>query len=242
MNASRFTGLLVAPFCLALATLLFAPSPSTEADVPPNASVTLEVIQCAQGRAEAPQLSIASASEYPNLHYAADSASAQRLGDGYYEVTGSLPQGNYFFQLQSSHCSDYLQAAVLSGHKRILSIALHTRNPGADKVYAKLFDSENAVSGTLAIRPNVGWIVGANGATRVLDLQDGAYYIERVEPGKYSLRFELHGSLQSEIPLDLSDISSKQSYEHDIDAATFRKNIGLILAHGGTLKDCSYCY
>jgi hypothetical protein len=92
------------------------------------------------------------------------------------------------------------------------------------------------------VRPSVGWIVAASGARRILDLQDGAYYIEPVEPGKYSLRFELHGGLQSEMPPDLSNISAKQFYEHDIDVAAFRKNIGLILAHGGRLKDCSYCY
>ena len=242
MNISRCSRLFAAAFCVLLMMPLFAPPSSAKADVTANASVTLEVIQCAQGRAEAPQLSIASASEYPNLRYAAESAPARRLGDGYYEVTDNLPQGNYFFRLQSTHCSDYLQAALLKGHHRILSIALSAQNPVNRIMHAKLFDSENSVFGTLAVRPAVGWIVAANGATRVLDLQDGAYYIERVDPGKYTLRFELHGSFQSEIPLDLSNLSPKQVYEMDIDAVTFRKNIGAILAHGGTLKDCMYCY
>jgi hypothetical protein len=220
----------------------FAADSLALAEVSSDASVTFEVIQCAGGRTEAPQLSVAPASEYPNLRYIdTDLTSARRLADGYYEATSTVPQGNYFFRLRSNHCSNYLQNAVLSGHKRILSIALHP-TPKAGQLFTKLFDSENAVSGTLAVRPDVGWIVAANGATRVLDLQDGAYYIERVIPGRYILRFELHGSLQSEIPLDLSDMSPTQLYESDIGIATFRKNIGSILGAGGTLKDCSYCY
>lgn len=106
----------------------------------------------------------------------------------------------------------------------------------------KLFDSENAVAGALAVRPSAGWIVGANGTTRVLDLQDDAYYIERVPPGRYSLRFELHGSLQSEISLDLGTLSPTQLLERNVDIAAFRKNLGAILWPSGTLKKCSYCY
>jgi hypothetical protein len=37
-------------------------------------------------------------------------------------------------QLTSSHCSGYLQAAILGGHKRVLSIALDTRHRGAGKL------------------------------------------------------------------------------------------------------------
>lgn len=242
MNSSRFKPSSAVPVCLLFATSLFAPSSAAVADASANASMTLEVIQCAQGRTEAPQLSIALASEYPNLRYApTKSVSAQHLGDGYYYSTYNVPQGNYFLRLQSDRCSGYLQAALLGGHKRALSIALEAR-PGTGKVSVKLFDSENSLCGTLVVRPSIGWMVAANGATRVLDLQDGAYYIERVLPGKYSLRFELHGSLQSEVSVDLSNISSTQLFERDVDAATFRKNIGWILPHGGTFKECSYCY
>lgn len=119
-----------------------------------------------------------------------------------------LPQGNYFFQLRSTDCFSYFQAAILARHKRLLSVALARRIAGAvGGGMVKLFDSENAVAGALAVRPSAGWIVGANGSTRVLDLQDDAYYIERVPPGRYSLGFELHGSLQSEISLDLGTLS-----------------------------------
>lgn len=228
-------------YTLLLVTQLLIPTSSPAAGVAANASVTLEIIQCAQGREELPQLSVALASEYPSLRYVAELTPAQRIDDGYYKITASVPEGNYFFELRSKHCSNYLQASALRGHARILSIALH-QNPRAGELYLKLFSFENSVAGTIAVRPAVGWIVAANGTMRVLDLQDGAYYIERVPPGKYSLRFELHGSLQSEIPLDLSNLSSTQLYEYDIDAPTFRRNIGPILAHGGTLKDCSYCY
>ena len=207
-------------------------------------TVTLEVIQCSQGRAEVPQLSIAPASEYPHLHYTiADRASVARLDDGYYAVMDQLPQGNYFFEIRSTGCFSYFQSAILAGHKRLLSVALARRVAGAvGGGMAKLFGSENAVAGVLAVRPSVGWIVAANGSTRVLDLQDGAYYIERVPPGRYSLRFELHGSLQSEISLDLRNFSPTQFLERDVDIATFRKNLGAILSPSGTLKKCSYCY
>jgi hypothetical protein len=230
------------PSCLVAAALLCRPASPAITVTSARESLTFEVIQCAEGRTESPELYLAGASDYPNLRYAvADSVSVERIDDGYYRLTDSVPQGNYFFQLRSSHCSNYLQAAVLAEHRRVLSIALEPI-PGPGKFRVKLFDSENSVAGTLAVRPSVGWLVAANGATRVLDLQDGAYYIERVVPGKYSLRFELHGSLQSEITIDLSNISQAQLVNRDINASTFRKNIGTILARGTTLKDCSYCY
>lgn len=104
----------------------------------------------------------------------------------------------------------------------MLSIALH-ENPGPGKIDLELFGSENSVAGEIPVRAAVGWIVAASGATRALDLQDGAYYIDRVEPGRYSLRFELHGSLQSEMPLNLSEVLPTQLYRHDVDISTFRK-------------------
>jgi hypothetical protein len=231
----------------ALAYLLFtavsvSPSGLASASGSSVGSVKLEAIQCLQGRSEAPQLSIAAASEYPNLHYVAADASIVQMQYGYYAVTDALPEGNYFFRLQSRHCFSYLQAAVLAGHTRALSIALNATKAGNGKMPFKLFDSENAVAGRLAIRPAVGWLVGPGGGKRVLDLQDDAYYIERVPPGRYALRFELHGSLQSEISLDVSDISPTQLVERDIDIATFRRNLGLISASGGTLKECGYCF
>jgi hypothetical protein len=237
LRVSRYAHVLA---LLLLVTVPVSPVASASASTP--ASVRLEAILCSEGRAEAPQLSIAPSSEYPSLHYVTTNASAEKITEGYYMVTSAVPQGNYFFQLQSRSCSGYLQAAVLAGRTRVLSMALHPARAKNGKLWIKLFDSENAVAGTLAIRPDVGWIVAAGGGKRVLDLQDDAYYIERVPPGKYTLRFELHGGLQSEIPLDISDISPTQLAERDVDIATFRKNLGLILAVGGTLKECDYCY
>ena|GEM_PF-3945236 len=75
-----------------------------------------------------------------------------------------------------------------------------------------------------------------------MDLQDGAFYIERVYPGKYSLRFELHGGWQSEIDVNLSSVSSTQLVERDLDLSTVRRNLGNILETGGTSKECDYCY
>ncbi|MFY9718867.1 MAG: hypothetical protein WAK16_04415 [Candidatus Cybelea sp.] len=205
------------------------------------ASVTLQVIQCPLDRSEAPALSLAPAAAYPKLEYIGANASVQRAEEGYYLVTIAVAQGNYFFKLQSTHCSNYLQAAVLQGRSRTLSLPLFTIAPKG-RFNVKLFDSENALAGTLPVRPDVAWLVADGGGKRVLDLQDGAYYLDRLPPAKYKIRMELHGSYQSEIPLDLSRISPTQFVEHNLDMATIRKNLGKILASGDTLKDCEYCY
>lgn len=219
----------------------------TAPSVSPNRSgwstLTFEVIQCLQGRTEVPRLFVAVASQYPRLQYAAADTTAQRANDGLFLLTTTIARGNYFFRVESDHCSNYTQDAVLGNHSRTLSMALFRRMPGDNgRSHIKMFGIENAVAGTLAVRPDVGWIVAADGSKRVLDLQDGAFYIPRVYPGKYTFRFELHGGLQSEVNVDLSSISSTQLIEWDIDLSTIRQNLGNILAAGGTLKECDYCY
>lgn len=226
--------------CSALAALVVLRMPSASATPRDLASLSFDVIQCPQGRSEAPRLFVAAASEYPKLQYVEVDASVQRAADGYFILATNIRQGNYFYRVESEHCSNYTQDAVLNGHSRTLSMALFPRTGSI--VYSKLFGIENAVAGTLAVRPDVGWIVAGDGSKRVLDLQDGAFYIPRVYPGKYSLRFELHGGWQSEIDVNLSSISSTQLIELDIDLSTLRQNLGNILATGGTLKECGYCY
>jgi hypothetical protein len=230
---------LVSRACLALAALALLRIPSASASPRELASLTFEVIQCPQGRSEVPRLFVAVGSEYPKLNYVATDAPVQKADDGYFVLTTKIAQGNYFYRLESEHCFNYTQDAVLGGHGRTLSIALYRRMP---RSLGKFFGIENAVAGTLPVRPDVGWIVAADGSKRVLDLQDGAFYIERVYPGKYSLRFELHGGWQSEIDVDLSSVSSTQLVERDLDLSTVRQNLGNILATGGTLKECDYCY
>lgn len=222
---------------LALARLAAASPTSTD-----SGNVILQVIQCRLGVSEEPRVSIAPAAEWPKLQYAPANSSLVRADRGFFIVTVPLPQGNYFYQLDSEHCTGYTQAAVLAAHSRTLSLALMTRGHYSKISYVKLIGIANAVAGTLAIRPDVGWIVSASGSKRVLDLQEGAFYVDRVYPGKYSLRFELHGGFQSEINVDLSSISSTQLVERDIDLLTFRQNLGNILKSGAALKECYWCY
>jgi hypothetical protein len=231
------------PVCLAIASLAVLRMPVASASSRALAALTVEVVQCAAGRSETPRLAVATASEYPKLQYVGTDASVQKADDGYFILTTKIAQGNYFYRVGSEHCSNYTQDAILGGHSRTLSMALFPRMPGPiGGGHVKLFGIENAVAGTLAVRPEVGWLVAADGSRRVLDLQDGAFYIARVYPGRYSLRFELHGGWQSEIDLNLSSVSSTQLVERDLDLSTLRQNLGNILGTGATLKECDFCW
>jgi|HubBroStandDraft_2_1064218.scaffolds.fasta_scaffold03472_5 hypothetical protein len=215
---------------------------ATTAAKPETAVVRIEAIQCVEGRTEPPQLLVAPASGYPNLRYQPLLARVRELSEGYYEIVSSVAQGNYFFEVQSPHCSNSLQTAVLAGHERILSIALLPRLPIKFGGNLKLFSLENSVAGSLPVRPEVAYLVSESGAKRVLDLQDTEYYIDRVPPGKYAIRMEFHGGFQSEIPVDLTDISLNQLIVRDISIMDVRRHIGNISASGETLQKCAWCF
>ena len=150
-------------------------------------------------------------------------AFTQNVADGYFSATYAIPQAPYVFRLEARHCEGSVYAAVLNGHSRVVSIALRTRplNAFEDLVWLP----ENAVAGTLPVRPRVGWIVAGDGTARVLDFQDGAYYIGGVQPAKYTLRFEVDDTVQVEVPLDASHILDSQLLRQDVTAATFRRDI-----------------
>jgi hypothetical protein len=208
-----------------------------------TAAVLLQVIQCKTGQGQVPQLLVASASDYPKLKYQAYPARTQMIGNGYYQLNLNIMQGNYFFKVQSTDCANYLQAAVISGHRRSLSMPLFHRSPkAAFEGNLKLFDEENALAGTLPIRPEVAFIVAQGGGKRILDLQDGSYYIERIPPGKYTIRMEFHGGFQSELGVDLTNILPKQFVERDFDISEIRRHLGNILPSGATLQNCGWCY
>src|ERR1700733_3813155 len=111
----------------------------------PKGSITFDVIQCPQGRAEMPQVSIRSVtdlgSESPNaftfpahLGYGAIRAvSRQRVEDGSFRVTYAIEQGTYLFRLRSPHCeASYIHATVLGGHARVVSLATRNQFNGFD--------------------------------------------------------------------------------------------------------------
>ena len=237
-----FRHIVVGRVCLTVAALAVLGTPLASATSHEPASLSVQVIQCREGRSEVPRLLVADASAYPKLEYVGTDAFVQKADDGYFILATKIAQGNYFYRVESEHCSNYAQDAVLGGHSRTLSMVLYPRPGVHNRAHTKLFGIENAVAGTLPLRPDVGWIVAADGSKRVLDLQDGAFYIPRVYPGRYRLRLELHGGWQTEIGIDLSSVPSKQLVEHDLNLATIRQNIGNILANGNTLKECDYCY
>src|SRR6516162_9834256 len=93
--------------CLTVATLTVARLAASSAAPPDSGKVTLQVIQCSLGASEEPRLSIAPASEWPRLHYTAANASLVKTEGGLFIVDVTLPQGNYFYQLDSEHCTGY---------------------------------------------------------------------------------------------------------------------------------------
>lgn len=219
--------------------LLIATQLTQKSKALPQATTTLQVVQCSDGRDELPSLEAADASTYPKLRYVTLPNTFKKIAAGLNVVTERMVTGNYFFRIRSRHCAGYFQAGVLAWHARTLSIALR----GSCRLCGiKLFSTENVVMGSLPITPSAGFIVDSGGHKRALDIQDGAYYIERVFPGRYVLRFELHGGFQSEIPLNVQDVGTSSKVQKDIDATTFRRNLGAILEDGSTLKSCFWCY
>jgi hypothetical protein len=213
-------------------------------------SITFDVIQCPQGRAEMPQASIRSLadleSKNPNaftfpahLGYGAIRAvSRQRVEDGYFRVTYAIEQGTYLFRLRSPHCeASYIHATVLGGHARVVSLATRNQFNGFDD---RIMAGFNAVAGSLAIHPSAGWLVGAKGQPIPLVLQDGAYYGEGFDPDKYFLRFDLTDGERAELPLSVSPRGSAQFVRQDISAAAFRENIVCVI-NGKDHRGWNYC-
>lgn len=223
---------------IGLLAMAFWPLPSLAMDSQP-AIVTVEAIQCPAGRAESPQLFVARAANYPNLHYVKEHARFLAAGTGLYKMTFGPLEGNYFLRVESDHCSGSVQTSFLSGQSRAISLALGERCALCNVVQ---FSFENALSGKLPIRPSVGFLVSASGSKRVMDIQGDAYYIDRIPPGKYTLRFELHGGLESEVPIDLTSIGSAGTTRFDVDFVTFKKHLGAILQNGRSKQECYWCF
>lgn len=210
---------------------------------PASAAVAnIQVMQCPKDLTEAPNVAIAPASTYPKLAFQSVNAVVRQEGSGYFVLSFEVASGNYFISVKSSHCFEQIQASLLGGHERALSMALFQKNPKAiSQGHVVTFSLENAVAGAMDVRPDVAWIVADDGRKRVLDIQDGAYYIERVTPGKYSVRMEFHSGVQSEVPLDLSQLSSAGYEVRAITVADIRKHLGTVLATGKTWEECYWC-
>lgn len=221
---------------VALAAFFVGLTAASAGTNPAKANITLQVIQCPRDRFAAPELSVAPATLFrSHAQYATIRTVPQNPNVGFYIFNIDLDQGNYLMRVASQDCSQTLQVAVLSGHKRVISVALRQ---GA----ISLVSLANATMGLLPIQPAFGWLVGENGAERSLDIQDQAFYLERVPPGHYILRLELHGGYESEIPIDLTGLTTDNYIRHDIGLGEFRKHLGNILATGKATQDCYWCY
>jgi hypothetical protein len=109
--------------------------------------------------------------------------------------------------------------------------------------HLKLFDEENALAGKLPVRPQVMYLAPQfqTGRRRVVDTQGDSYYIERVHPGKYTLTLQFHGGYQSELPIDLSGITSTELVKRDFGMRDIRSHIGNISPDGSTLPSRGWC-
>jgi hypothetical protein len=205
--------------------------------------VIVQTLQCPGGVTEVPSIAAAPASEYPNLQYKDIDAEREAIGKAAYQLDLSLPQGNYFFRVQSQHCTQFFQTSVIDGHQRTMFAALVDRNPKAiGNGNFKLFDLENALAGTVAVHPSAAFIVDAHGGKRVLDVQDGAYYIDRLSPGEYTIRLEMAGGGQSEISVDLSSLAASGFLRKDLGLVEIRRHLGVILQSGATRQACYWCF
>lgn len=205
----------------------------------PGAVLVIDAIQCAGGAAELPDVDVSPASLYPKLTYTRHVSQRIVNANGFNVLRLQLPGENYFVRVRSPHCSAEFQVGLISGKGRTVSVAL-TRRCALCGV--RLVSVENAVMGRLPVTPSVGYLVARDSTTtRILDIQDGAYYLERVPPGRYLLRFELHGGFQSEIPLDATRIGNKDALQFDITLHEFKCHLGSILKGGDTWNQHRWC-
>jgi len=79
----------------------------------------------------------------------------------------------------------------------VISVPLVKRSATAlGEGVIRVFSLENALAGTLPVRPNVAYLVSSTGSKRILE-QNGAYYIHRIPPGRYAMRMEFYGGFQA---------------------------------------------
>lgn len=196
--------------------------------------IVVQVISCVSDLTLPPVASLADASEYPALKFDDVNARATSVEPGLFTLTLSVPWRNTFIKVESPHCSNQMQLGTIPGLRRVVSIALLPH-------VVTLHGRQNALMGLLPVTPSAAFLVSASGSKRTLDVQDGAYYIERTSPGRYLIRLELHGGFQSDIPIDLSTLGDNAAYQFDVGLTDLRKHLGSILIDGGTLQKCQWC-
>jgi hypothetical protein len=216
--------------------LTLVPANAFSQSVPPLANVTLEVISCPKDRFQAPRVEVAPATLFQKrATFSAVQSRVQNPGIGYYRLSFALAQGNYLIRSESASCSSTIQAAVMALHQRAFSIAL------TENGYS-MVSLANAVMGVLPLTPALGYLRDSHGGKRYLDIQDRAFYLERVPPEKYSIVLEIHGGFQTILPLDASGLSTAGFIRRDIDIKEFREHLGEIYVNGSPDTSCYWCY
>jgi hypothetical protein len=236
-RSRKMTRFLFAARSAALVALLATstyPSPSSAQDVG-HSTLNLDVIQCPMDRSEAPSIEVAMVSSGPLMNYSQLPATTTKVADGLFRLSSNVPAGNISMRVKSSHCSGTTQAGLMDGRERSLSIA-------TAPLLVVLSATHNALMGLLPIQPGVAYLVSAWGTKRVMDVQHGVYYIERIQPGHYTMLIELSAGLQTEIPLDLSRIGYSDVVRRDIDIREIRTHLGESLLNGKTNETCHWCY
>ncbi len=142
-----FRHIVVGRVCLTVAALAVLGTPLASATSHEPASLSVQVIQCREGRSEVPRLLVADASAYPKLEYVGTDAFVQKADDGYFILATKIAQGNYFYRVESEHCSNYAQDAVLGGHSRTLSMVLYPRRLADRNWYRLVVGALQAVGG-----------------------------------------------------------------------------------------------
>jgi hypothetical protein len=154
---------------------------------------------------------------------------------GLFLATLTLPEGNNNLQVESKNCRASVQFSTLAGQTRAVSVATAPRS------FSMSF-FHNAIAGRLPLTPSLVQLVSPLGEARIVDSQDGAYYVERVAPQKYVLRISIAGGYQADIPLDASKLGSSGLLVRDVSIDELRKHLGERLDTGRTLEECFWCF
>jgi hypothetical protein len=218
---------------LFLACALTAQAPAVGPSL--GASAVVEAIACSVDRGQAPIVSTSSATEFPAMKYERRDASVASDSPDFYRISFSIPEGNYFLKVQTKHCRATVQAGFVAGRSRVVTVALA-------RSIARMFWLENSVAGGMPLRPVAVLLVSPDGKKRNVDVQGNEYYVERVTPGQYIMRVQFHDGLQSDIPVDWSDLTKTGMYQYDISLKSIRDHLGTILKDEATYEKCLWCY
>lgn len=206
---------------LAAALLAAIPAMPHAAD---TGVLRLQVVSCAEGMGERPGVAIAPAAQWPHMKYRPTASRVADNGNGVEILDVPVRQGNWFVRVQTPHCARSVQAGVLAGHTRTVAIVLG-RNCKLCGVGMYVYT--NVLMGTLPLSAPTIYLY-ADGRRRVLDVQDGAFYLEGVPPVKAVLQIQFQQGEDVRVDVDLRHIGQSGVVIQPVDLGTIRKSIAPI--------------